>query len=121
MKKKNLIKLASVLAVLSIGVLSGCSSASTENTKNSDSSSKTIKVGAAVTPHSDILEFVKPKLAEKGINLEIVNLDSEDQLNPALDEKAIDANYFQPLPYLESVSKEKGYDFQLQVKFILNR
>ncbi|MDP4089325.1 MAG: MetQ/NlpA family ABC transporter substrate-binding protein, partial [Bacillota bacterium] len=47
----------------------------------------------------------------EGINLEVVTLDDEGQLNPALDEKQIDANYFQHLPYLESVSKEKGYNF----------
>ena len=33
------------------------------------------------------------------------------QLNPALQNKQIDANYFQHVPYLESVSKEKGYSF----------
>lgn len=113
MKKRVLIKLAASL--LCIGVLSGCSSASTQNVQDS-SSDKTIKIGAAVTPHSEILELVKPKLEEKGIKLEIVNLDSEDQLNPALDEKQIDANYFQHLPYLESVSKEKGYDFAVAGK-----
>lgn len=72
---------------------------------------RTLKVGAALVPHADILSFVKPKLAEQGINLEIVVLDDEVQLNPALHEKVIDANYFQHVPYLESVSKEKGYAF----------
>lgn len=114
MKKKILIKLAAIL--LTIGVFSGCSPDSTQNVQSSSSDSKTIRIGAAVTPHTDILEFIKPKLEEKGINLEIVNLDSEDQLNPALDEKQIDANYFQHLPYLECVSKEKGYDFSVAGK-----
>ena len=113
MKKKILFSIAS--ALLSIGVIAGCSSNS-GTADNSKDKEKTIKVGAAITPHTEILEFVKPELEKKGINLEIVNLDSEDQLNPALDEKQIDANYFQHLPYLESVSKEKGYDFAVAGK-----
>lgn len=109
MKKKTIIKLAA--ALLSIGVLWGCSTDSSD--QKVQDSSRVLKVGAALTPHTQILEFVKPKLEEKGIDLEIVNLDSEDQLNPALDEKQIDANYFQHLPYLESVANEKGYDFKV--------
>jgi len=76
----------------------------------------TLKVGAAVVPHAEILEFVKPKLKEEGINLEVVVLDDEAQLNPALADKQIDANYFQHVPYLDSVSKEKGYKFAVAGK-----
>jgi D-methionine transport system substrate-binding protein len=71
----------------------------------------TIKIGAAPTPHADILKVVKPKLQAEGINLEIIVLDSEALLNPALKDKQIDANFFQHLPYLNSVAKEKGFDF----------
>lgn len=71
----------------------------------------TLKVGAAVVPHAEILEFVKPELKKAGFDLQIVVLDDEGQLNPALADKQIDANYFQHVPYLESVSKEKGYQF----------
>ena len=119
MNKKVLAIVTSVF--LLVGVFTGCSSNSKQDTnKASDSSNKksevTLKVGASLTPHSEILEHIKPKLKEEGINLEIVNLDDEGQLNPALDEKQIDANYFQHLPYLESVAKEKGYDFEVAGK-----
>ncbi|HBE77645.1 MAG TPA: methionine ABC transporter substrate-binding protein [Firmicutes bacterium] len=76
----------------------------------------TLKVGAAVVPHAEILEFVKPELKKAGIDLQIVVLDDEAQLNPALADKQIDANYFQHVPYLESVSKEKGYQFTVAGK-----
>jgi D-methionine transport system substrate-binding protein len=76
----------------------------------------TLKVGAAVVPHSEILEFVKPVLKKQGINLQVVVLDDEAQLNPALQDKQIDANYFQHLPYLNAVSKEKGYQFAVAGK-----
>jgi len=104
-----------------VGTFTGCASnVKQDANKANDSSNKksevTLKIGASLTPHSEILEHIKPKLKEEGINLEIVNLDDEGQLNPALDEKQIDANYFQHVPYLESVSKEKGYNFEVAGK-----
>lgn len=119
MKKKIIAIIASTFILM--GVLAGCSNNSKQdsnNTNNNSSEKKeiTLKVGASLTPHSEILEHIKPKLKEEGINLEIVNLDDEGQLNPALDEKQIDANYFQHIPYLESVSKEKGYNFEVAGK-----
>jgi D-methionine transport system substrate-binding protein len=99
-------KLLLVVAVLVIAV-SGLAFA--ENTT-------ILKVGAAVVPHAEILEFVKPELKKAGIDLQIVVLDDEAQLNPALADKQIDANYFQHVPYLESVSKEKGYQFAVAGK-----
>ncbi len=119
MKKKIIAIIASTFILM--GAFAGCSANSKQVSSNSDNNSSdkkeiTLKVGASLTPHSEILEHVKPKLKEQGINLEIVNLDDEGQLNPALDEKQIDANYFQHLPYLESVSKEKGYNFEVAGK-----
>ncbi len=90
--------------------------ASKEAPKDEANKEITIKVGAAVVPHAEILNFIKPKLKQDGINLEVVTLDDEAQLNPALNEKQIDANYFQHVPYLDSVSKEKGYEFQVAAK-----
>jgi D-methionine transport system substrate-binding protein len=115
MKKKIISIVASVFILT--GVLGGCSSSTQAAGKAEDSANKksevTLKVGASLSPHAEILEHIKPKLKEEGINLEIVTLDDEGQLNPALQEKQIDANYFQHLPYLESISKEKGYDFEV--------
>lgn len=71
----------------------------------------TIKIGADLVPHSEILNFIKPKLEAQGVILDIINFDDAGQLNPALQEKQLDANYFQHVPYLDSVAKEKGYDF----------
>lgn len=76
----------------------------------------TLKVGAAAVPHAVILEFVKPLLKEQGVNLDVVVFDDEGQLNPALHEKQIDANYFQHVPYLDSIKGEKGYDFAVTTK-----
>lgn len=111
-------KILSILFTLILGgnILMGCGNTTTTTSESKSISEKVIKVGAALTPHAEILEHIKPVLKEKGIDLEVVTLDSEDKLNPALDEKQIDANYFQHEPYLESVSKEKGYDFAIAGK-----
>lgn len=79
----------------------------------------TLKVGAAVVPHAEILKFVAPGLKEQGIDLQVVVLDDEGQLNPALAEKQIDANYFQHVPYLAAASREKGYQFSVAGKIHL--
>ncbi|AWI06167.1 MetQ/NlpA family ABC transporter substrate-binding protein [Clostridium drakei] len=116
MKKRQFSLLISVL--LTVGLFAGCgqSGKTTETANNSTSKEITIKVGAAATPHAEILKHVQPQLKKEGINLEIITLDDEDQLNPALQEKQIDANYFQHVPYLNSVAKEKGYDFTVAGK-----
>ena len=70
----------------------------------------TLKVGASSTPHGELLELVKPILAEEGINLEIVIYDDYVLPNTALQDGTIDANYFQHRPYLNSFNKSNGTD-----------
>jgi D-methionine transport system substrate-binding protein len=96
--------------VLIVGGVSGCATKKAE-TKSSGTKEVTLKVGASLVPHAEILNFAKPLLKAQGINLVVKTLDDDAQLNPALDEKEIDANYFQHVPYLDSVVKEKGYKF----------
>ncbi|MFM1653859.1 MetQ/NlpA family ABC transporter substrate-binding protein [Brevibacillus sp. B_LB10_24] len=72
----------------------------------------TLKVGASPTPHAEILKFIQPKLKEEGINLEIKEFTDYVQPNVQLDEKQLDANYFQHLPYLEQFNKDKNMDLQ---------
>ncbi len=70
----------------------------------------TIKVGANITPHSEILEQAKPILAEQGITLEIVQLEDSITPNTGVIEGSLDANYFQHVPYLEQFNLENGSD-----------
>lgn len=76
----------------------------------SDTSATVIKVGANITPHSEILEQAKPLLAEKGITLEIVQLEDSITPNTGVIEGSLDANYFQHVPYLEQFNAENGSD-----------
>jgi len=70
----------------------------------------TLKVLSDAVPHAELLEFVKPDLAAKGIDLIITVSDFARDGNEAVDNGEYDANFFQHVPYLNSVKKEKGYD-----------
>ena len=94
---------------------SSTSSSDTTEKSTSDESSSTsdnavIKVGANITPHSEILEQAKPILAEKGITLEIVQIEDSITPNVGVAEGSLDANYFQHEPYLEQYNEENGTD-----------
>lgn len=69
-----------------------------------------LKVGTSPAPHAEILEQVKPVLAEQGIDLQIVEFTDYVIPNKALDAGDIDANYFQHFPYLENFNAENGTD-----------
>ena len=72
-------------------------------------------VGASYVPHAEILEQAKPILAEAGIDLEIVPFQDYIMPHTALAAGEIDANYFQHVPYLNSVladhKDDPTYDF----------
>ncbi len=67
-----------------------------------------IKVGASATPHAEILESVKPVLAEQGYDLQIVIYDDYVLPNTAVEDGELDANYFQHTPYLNSFNESNG-------------
>ncbi|MCM1149023.1 MAG: MetQ/NlpA family ABC transporter substrate-binding protein [Butyricicoccus sp.] len=77
---------------------------------NASSEPQKIVVGASSTPHAEILEFVKPALAEQGYELDIVVYDDYVLPNKALDDGELDANYFQHSPYLFSFNDSNGTD-----------
>ena len=83
---------------------------SEEESKEETVENAVIKVGANITPHSEILEQAKPLLEEKGITLEIVQLEDSITPNTGVIEGSLDANYFQHLPYLEQFNEENGSD-----------
>ncbi|MBR5913968.1 MAG: MetQ/NlpA family ABC transporter substrate-binding protein [Selenomonadaceae bacterium] len=68
--------------------------------------STTIKIGASPTPHAEMLEQIKTDLKEKGITLSIVEFNDYVQPNIALNDKELDANFFQHEPYLIDFMKE---------------
>lgn len=67
-----------------------------------------ISVAASPTPHAEILEVAKKLLAEKNIELEIVEFTDYVQPNKVVESGDIDANYFQHVPYLDDFNKKNG-------------
>ena len=69
---------------------------------------ETITIAATPAPHAEILEVVKTILADKGITLNIQVFNDYVQPNTAVEDGAVDANYFQHLPYLEDFNTQNG-------------
>ncbi|MBF0709894.1 MULTISPECIES: MetQ/NlpA family ABC transporter substrate-binding protein [unclassified Gemella] len=69
----------------------------------------TVKIGASNVPHAELLEEVAPKLEKEGIKLDIVPYQDYYLPNKNLNEKEIDLNYFQHVPFLNKEVEEKGY------------
>ena len=67
---------------------------------------KTIKIGATPVPHAEILEEIKPALEADGIKIDIVEFSDYVQPNIALNDKELDANFFQHQPYLDNFVAE---------------
>ncbi|WP_336367647.1 MetQ/NlpA family ABC transporter substrate-binding protein [Marinobacter sp. C2H3] len=71
-------------------------------------SAETLTVAATPVPHAEILEHIKPKLAEEGVDLNIKVFTDYVQPNIQVDQKQMDANYFQHQPYLDEFNKGRG-------------
>lgn len=112
--------LAVLLALLLVATFVACNndqpSSSPDSTPESTPESgdnqelQTLKIAASPAPHAEILEFIKPLLLEKGIDLEIVEFTDYVQPNNVVDSGDFDANYFQHEPYLLNFNEENGTD-----------
>ena len=98
MKKILSLVLALTLCFTLVGVLSACS----------QTNQKTLKIGATPSPHAEILEYVKPLLKEKGIELQIVVFNDYVLPNTAVENGELDANYFQHTPYLNDFNTKQN-------------
>lgn len=105
---KKIISFAFIL-VLSFA-LAACGNGDSGKDGNGKDSVELV-VGASNVPHAEILEKAQPLLEEKGIELKIETFQDYVLPNKALEQKDLDANYFQHIPYLEAQIAENGYDF----------
>lgn len=100
-----------LLSLLSLGVLFlGVNQEGEAFFGRKKSDENTIKVGATPVPHTEILEEVRDDLEAKGYKLEIVEFTDYVTPNISLNDGALDANYFQHLPYMESFASDRGLD-----------
>ena len=86
---------------------SSAASSAAESTADTDN---VIKIGATATPHGEILEFVKDKLAKEGYDLQITIYDDYVLPNNAVASGELDANYHQHTPYLNNYNEKNGTD-----------
>lgn len=66
-----------------------------------------LKVGVTAGPHAEIMTVVKKVAEDDGLIIEIVEYGDYIQPNIALSQGTIDANSFQPQPYLEHMAKDR--------------
>jgi D-methionine transport system substrate-binding protein len=97
--KRRLLALVLTLTFAISGVLTGCGAKSGK-----------LVVGASASPHAEILKEVQSVLKEKGIELEIKEFSDYVLPNTALDDKSLDANFFQHKPYLDNFNAEHKTD-----------
>ena len=119
MKKTLALILTAALVLLTFAACGNAAPAATEAAPAEEAApveeaapaeSVTLTVGASSTPHAELLELVKPALAEQGIELNVVIYDDYVLPNTALQDGTLDANYFQHTPYLNSFNASNGTD-----------
>ncbi len=96
--------LIALLALCSIAMLlAGCGGATP-----ADGGKKAVmKVGATPVPHAEILNLVKPSLQKEGVDLQIIEFSDYVKPNLSLNDKELDANFFQHGPYLDAFVKDR--------------
>lgn len=83
------------LLLASLLLLTACSSKATED-------DKVIRVASHTTPMTTVVEMAKEILVEEGYTLELVSVADNTAGNIALNNKEIDANFFQHVPFMEA-------------------
>lgn len=104
MKKILFVCMLSLMAVLA-GCTNSKPAKETEETPAKEDEVVTLKVASLISPMTDILELVKPDLAEEGVELDIVVLGDNVQPNSELAAEEVDANFFQHVPYMEEFNR----------------
>lgn len=66
-----------------------------------------LNVAATPVPHAELLEFVKPMLAKQGVELKVRVFTDYVQPNLQVQQKNLDANFFQHQPYLDEFNASR--------------
>ena len=69
-----------------------------------------LRVGATPVPHAEILDHVRGLLSPQGIDLQIEIFETFDEPNDLLAADALDANFFQYLPFLDEFNRRNRSD-----------
>ena len=104
---RKIVSLAFVVA-LSMGFVA-CGDEKAKSSKDEVSKSAPLRVGATPVPAAEILEFIKPQLQAKGVEIQIQNFTDYVVPNTSLAEGSSDANLYQHKPFMDKTNEEKGY------------
>lgn len=115
-KKKWLLPAVSLVLAFSLTACGQAKNESGTSSTGNNNSTVTLKVGATAVPHAEILNYVKPKLQQEGVNLDIKVFNDYTQPNIQLKDKQLDANFFQHIPYLEQFNKDQNADLTYVAK-----
>lgn len=80
---------------------------------------QTITIGASPTPQAEMLHFAKPLLAKQGYDLKILEFSDYVTPNLALNQKQLDANFFQHQPYLDQYNRDHKTQLVTLVKVFI--
>ncbi|MBR2569452.1 MAG: MetQ/NlpA family ABC transporter substrate-binding protein [Paenibacillus sp.] len=108
---KKLTLFVSILTLVALLAACGNKPAQEDNSAaagNDAQATTKLVVGATAVPHAEILKHIEPALKEQGIELEIKEFTDYVQPNVQLDEKQLDANFFQHKPYLDEHVAKAG-------------
>lgn len=106
--KKWLLALVSIMLVAVVAACGNKEDNSNAASGTDSNGAVTLRVGATAVPHAEILNHLKPELAKEGVNLDVVEFTDYIQPNVQLNDKKLDANYFQTKPYLDEQNKSRG-------------
>ncbi|EHR34030.1 MetQ/NlpA family ABC transporter substrate-binding protein [Helcococcus kunzii] len=114
-------KIFTVLMTVLTLVLVGCgttNNADTKGEKNTETpkteveskaeankSQETIKIASHTNPMIDMLKLIEDDLSKAGYKLEIMEVSDNVQANVALQNKEVDANFFQHEPFMQQYNK----------------
>lgn len=103
---RKLLLFITTLLLISL-LIAGCSpNAETTAADETKPEVTTLKVGATPVPHAELLALIGDDLAAQNIELEVIEFTDYVKPNLALNDKEIDANFFQHIPYLESFAAD---------------
>ncbi|OJU17716.1 MAG: metal ABC transporter substrate-binding protein [Clostridiales bacterium 43-6] len=102
-----------LLAVLALTSLTACTSktakTSTEGT-TAATTAKSVEIKGIVdlVPHSELVNYVKDKLAAEGVIINLVSTAADATTNERTESKEVDFNFFQHYPYLSEWNTTNG-------------
>jgi D-methionine transport system substrate-binding protein len=110
-KKRNLV-IGSAVAAVAVVAIAAAAIIPSLGAKDTAAAAErqTLVIGATPVPHAEILENLKPILAEQGVDLEVKVFQDFIQPNAQLASGELDGNYYQYLPFLDNFNKENNED-----------